>query len=165
MKQSSYGNLLCGTVLCAVGLLAGCGSSGGGSQDGSGGMVNCDPFNNVGAVVTPTSDPGAPAAMSGGTVVEGTYALTAWVQYNGTTTSTPRQETFVFAGGTIKHTELKNAAQQVLAGTYSTSGTTITFAITCPQAMSIPLQYTATATSFAFVPPDDADRVQSYTLQ
>jgi hypothetical protein len=157
------------TILCC-GLLAACGGTGsGGGNDGAAGgggaAVTCDSFPNPGTAVTPVSKAGPPPAMTGGTLVEGTYVLTAWEEYNNNSNSRTHNETFVFANGVMKHVESKDGTESILAGTYTTSGTTMTWNIKCPQAISISVKYTATPTSMAFIAPDNADQLQTYTKQ
>lgn len=136
----------------------------GASGDGNS-QITCDPFTNAGTFVTPTSMPDAPPAMTGGTLADGTYVLTAWDQYNSTTNSNMHKETFVFEGGTLKHAEAGGTTDIIRAGTFTTSDNELSMYLSCPIAAYVTVEYTATATSFAFVAPDDDNRVQTYTKQ
>jgi hypothetical protein len=102
----------------------------------------------------------------GGPLAGGTYVLTSFVEYNGNTNSSTHKETFVFANGTVKHAGSENgAADTFLAGTYTTSGTLLTLNLTCPSAMTVPLQYTATPTTFEFIAPNNSSQLQTYAKQ
>ncbi len=164
MKALFRGTLM-GTFAVVLSLAAGCGSDEGG--DGSGGSnitsaFTCDTFTNEGSPVTPASQAGTAPSMSGGDLLDGTYILTAWDQYAGSSNDSTHQETFVFENGSWKHIAYDGSAT-ILAGTFSTSGSTLTLNLECPQTTSLKVQYTATADSFSFVPPDDPNRVQTYT--
>jgi hypothetical protein len=137
-----------------------------GGSDGTEDLNNCDAIPNAGTNVSTTTHAGAPPEMTGGTITDGTYVLTNWDEYNGGTNGSTHKETFIFAGGVTKHVGSENGgADEVMAGPFSTSGAAITFHVSCPQAEDVPAQYTATATTFSFVPPDDPNRVQTYTKQ
>lgn len=147
--------------------LAACGGDDAASPDAATSAgITCDPFTNAGDPIAPATHAGAAPDMTGGTIADGTYALTAWDQYNGSSNGSEHQETFVFSGGMLKHIEGKQGSSPIVrAGTYTTSGTTLNMNLQCPQTITVPVQYTATATTFAFVAPDDSDRVQTYTKQ
>jgi hypothetical protein len=142
------------------------GGSSGGSTTGSG-AATCDPFTNVGQVIQEATDPGPVPAMTGGAIVDGTYALTADVYYAGGVGQDTRKHTLVFADGTIKAVEAKNAGQDIVsAGSYATTGTSsIVLDVACPTAGSLPTTYTATPTTFTMVAPDDPQHVQTWTKQ
>lgn len=162
--MSKIASVLLASALFA---LAACGGDDAASQDAatSAGFT-CDPFTNAGDPITPASHAGAPPAMTGGTIADGTYVLTAWDQYNDSSNGGVHQETFVFSNGMLKHIEAKPGSSPIVrAGTYATSGTTLDMNLQCPQTITVPVQYTATATTLAFVAPDDSDRVQTYTKQ
>jgi len=126
----------------------------------------CGPLTNVGAAITPMSRAGSPPAMTGGTLVEGTYALTAWDLYNGEHDSKTHQETFLYQGGMVTHVQsINGGVNQELGGSYSSSGNVFTWTITCPQPTSVSVQYTATPTTFMFIAPDDPNQLQTYTKQ
>lgn len=167
MKRSLSHSLV-GTLAVLLLVAVGCGGEdeGGSSNsnsNGNGSGITCDPFTNEGEPVTPETHDDPVPTLSGGELLDGTYVLTAWDQYAGSSNGSVHQETFVFAEGSWKHIGTKDGAVIVRAGTFSTSGSTLTLNAECPQTGSLVVQYTATPTSFAFTPPDDADRVQSYT--
>ncbi len=166
-------------VLACVGLVAGCGldlsqlgdlankDKGGDDPGGvSQGIGNCDAAANVAQQLASTADPGPPPAMTGGTIVDGTYAQTAHVYYENDANSSNDAETLVFANGTVKQIASDNGGpDQIVGGTVTTSGNALTFTLVCPQALTIDGTYTATDTTFTFIRSDDPDRVVTFTKQ
>ena len=104
--------------------------------------------------------------MTGGTIADGTYVLTGWTEYNGDHSSSTHKETFKYTGGSFVHSGSDNGApDSEIGGTYTTSGTTLTWNITCPSPSAVSVLYTATPTAFTFIAPDNANQVQTYTKQ
>ncbi len=151
--------------------LAGCSSNGdGGGPDASaaadGGV--CNGLSNDGPVVSKTGHPEAPPAMTGGTIADGTYILTATDQYNGHQGGTTHQEKWVFSGGSLQVVEndSTNPGDVHLTATYTTSSNVFTLTATCPGAMTATMQYTATATQFVTQDPTGDDHeTHTYTRQ
>ena len=109
---------------------------------------------------------GVPPTMTGGTLAGGTYVLTAFVEYAGSSDGSTHKETFIFANGTVKHAESQNGSgDTIIAGTYTTSGTALTLNLSCPQTATVTLQYTVTSTGFEFIAPNNATQLQIYTKQ
>jgi hypothetical protein len=165
--------LAMGLLIGALGLGAGCGSgesgggagsgghggaggsgAGGGSSGsgGSGGAGSCNTLANIGTDVPVTTDPGPAPAMTGGTIVDGTYVLTSQVNYAGATLgSGALKQTFVITGNTVQ------VVQSGMGGPdeHSTiiqipSGNQLTFTYSCPTARTLTVPYTATPTTFAY---------------
>lgn len=112
-------------------------------------------------VVKKTANAAALPAFTGGALADGTYVVTSVVDY-GTTTpgGTSVQEVYEFVGGVV-HTAVASSekGEQRFAGTYTTSGNMISFAITCPMMGGISLAYTATPTMLAFQHGSDPNEV------
>ena len=103
--------------------------------------------------------------MTGGTIADGTYFLTAMDKYNGETGTSQHQETWVFSGNTIQVVMLDGSR---LSLTYVAANNAVTYTITCPasQAGTIGVSpYTATATQIVTVNADDPDELHTLTKQ
>jgi hypothetical protein len=149
--------------------VAACSSDGGTApvdSSGAGCQAICNALALPG-VVTKTANPAPRPAFTGGAITDGTYAVTAVVDY-GTSTpgGTTLQEVYKFAGGSIE-TAIASSEQAEMhfCGTYTTAANIITFNVTCPVTRSIDLQYTATATTFAFQHGSDQNEVATATRQ
>jgi hypothetical protein len=104
--------------------------------------------------------------MTGGTIVSGTYVLAQDLYYNGESNSGTLAETLVLDDGLVKNMVSPNGGEDVLyAGSYSASGSTLTFTLACPSEMTLAVQYTATATTLSYTAPDDANHVLVFTKQ
>jgi hypothetical protein len=126
--------------------------------------ASCTPIANVGTSVTKASVAGAPPAMTGGTIVPGTYVLTKFELYMSGTGTSVHKETMEFGAGTMSNVTSKDgSADKPGFFTYATAGDTITLTQTCGGSMSLPLKYTATATTFVLVAPTNPNQVQTYT--
>ncbi len=134
----------------------------GGASGGAGGAVACNNLVNGASVVNKDHDPAAPPAMTGGTIVSGTYHLTKMVQYNGENGNTPHQETWVLSNGAFQAIN-KDGARY--SGTYSTSGTNLIVSVTCPATQTVTMPYTATATQIVTINQDDPNEAHTMTLQ
>lgn len=128
----------------------------------------CNTVVNVGSPVSKTSDPGPVPAFTGGTILDGTYVLTAVIDYNGHSGSTVSTETLILSAG---GTHLEETATEVSSGvskeqrntaTLSASGSALTIGVTCPATVSLPAKFTATATDFRFL-VDDPNEVHVFT--
>jgi hypothetical protein len=170
-------------LVCLLGLLA-CGSSDTGDSSGTGGTTaststgtatsgtgggGAGPCNELALppVVTKTADPAALPAFTGGVIADGTYAVTSIVTY-GTTTpgGTTVQEVYELIGGAARTAVASSEMAEVhYAGTYTTAGNVLTYAVTCPITAMVPLQYTATPTTLAFQHGSDPNEVAYATKQ
>jgi hypothetical protein len=125
---------------------------------------------NGGPVVGRHTNAGPPPAMTGGTIVDGTYVLTKIELYNGRTdTGPPHQETWLFSAGTVQILE-QDPTVATFSGTYTTKGNTFTLTFTCPPSFAGGMaagSYTATATELQIQTVNGADpyEVDTYTLQ
>ncbi|HVY40186.1 MAG TPA: hypothetical protein VHM31_19740, partial [Polyangia bacterium] len=138
------------------------GGAAGGSAGGAGGAAACNTLVNGAPVVNKDHDPGAPPAMTGGTIVSGTYYLTKMVQYNGENGDTAHRETWVLSNGALQGVALDGSR---FSGTYATSGTNLILSVTCPATQTVTMPYTATATQIVTVNQGDANEVHTMTLQ
>jgi hypothetical protein len=134
----------------------------------------CNALSNVGSSVTPTCMTGTIPRGTGGTIVDGTYVLTAQTYYNSATCST------IPVGGTI---ELAGGCLQLVIGvpfsgtgsfTYTVQGADITMTETCVNpsgatADTPTTTFTATPTTFTrFIMNSgtgnlNPDRTETYT--
>ena len=161
-----------GLLIGALGLGAGCGSSGnagspgsagsgggagsGGAtgSGGSGGAGTCNTLANVGTAVPVTTDPGPAPAMTGGTIADGMYVLTSQVNYaGGTLGSGTLKQTFMITGNTVQLVQSSDGGpDQHQTIIQIPSGNQLTFTWSCGSgpggAMTHP--YTATPTTFAY---------------
>ena len=148
--------------------LAACGDDAAVAVDAAAG--SCQPICNalaLPAVVTKTARATARPAFTGGAIADGTYAVTAVIDY-GTTTpgGTTVQEIYRFAGGAIETAIASSEmAETHFCGSYTTAANLVTFDITCPLTRSISLQYTATPTTFEFQHGSDQNEVATATKQ
>jgi hypothetical protein len=129
------------------------------------GTASCTAVTNVGTIVNKDHDPGAPPAMTGGAIVDGTYTLTKMVQYNGENGNTPHKETSVFAGGEGQIVGAKDGtgAEERVFFTYTTSGNELTLTLGCGASGTVKLLYTATATTITTVNQDDPNELHTST--
>lgn len=134
---------MAGAMLC---VLAGCSSTGtsadaaaGKDAPSGGGMCGadtpagqaCNALTAMGAPITPTCMSGTLPTGQGGTIVDGTYVLTAQTYYNRTTCPTIGvSETIVFGGGCL---ELATGTPFVAtaSGTFNASGANLMLTQTC----------------------------------
>ena len=158
-----------GSLVVALVLAQGCGVIPGKGTDGGpgdGGPGACNDLVNGAAVTSKTSHAAATPAMTGGTIADGTYFLTAMDDYNGETGSTTHQETWRFTNGTVDVITAENgAAATRYSGTFSTSGNMVTFSFTCPMTGSVTSPLTATSNELQTVNSNDANEVHTFTRQ
>lgn len=127
----------------------------------------CTALVNAGPQVSKTSHPEAPPAMTGGTIVDGTYFLTAMDKYNGKMGSNTHQETWRFSGGKVEVASAQSDKPAALkaSGTYTVSGNQVTLTITCPMTATFVSPYTATATELRTINSDDPNEMHTFTRQ
>ncbi len=169
-----------GTLLAAL-LLGGCTSTG---KDTAGGETGDDTADETGTDTdTAPTDLCAPQDPSsttveetqldttyptaaGGTIADGTYDLARFEVYMPARADQHvRARRFVIAGDTIVSINVDDGVEQpIMGGTWTSSGTDLAIAITCPTAASVTLPYTATGTELWIFDPSEPN-VQVYTRQ
>jgi hypothetical protein len=137
----------------------------------------CNAITNVGTPVTPTCNPAAVPAGTGGTIVDGTYTLTSQTYYGSATCETnPLTATLEIAGGCIQ--EVSTFDRPVTVSTAATvSGANITLTVNCvdlgtdagqPSFDVMTNTFTATPTTFTLfiknsgTTSPNPDRVETY---
>jgi len=133
----------------------------------------CNTLPNTASPVPVEQVASDPPAPGGGTVVDGTYALTAAVIYTEqsgpTGASGTTQTTLQIAGDTIQ--VVSDGEPATRTGTFTTSGTGIQWVGTCPDMETQPGTYTATPTTLlveldgAAVDAGARTLVETYTKQ
>lgn len=131
------------------------------------GSSTCNAITNVAPIVGKTTHAGPPPAMTGGTVMDGTYVLTAMDKYNGTTGSNTHQETWIFSAGQVQIVAVDSSMSGEIraAGTYATVGNGMTLNLTCPTSTSVMNPYTASATQLLLVNANDPNEIHTFTRQ
>ena len=132
--SNSHRLRLAGSILC-IGTAA-CGSEGSGGNSGA-----CNDIANVGQVIskTATTDayPDTPS-FTGGAIADGTYTLTAMLNYaTATTPSGTRKETFLVAGNQL------NAAFSVDGGAEERYTATLEMHVGAPYELTLNVSCTA----------------------
>jgi hypothetical protein len=156
-----------------------CGSSGGGGRDAEtdseagNGLYSpspspeasvcgtpggsCNKLVQLGGPVTPTCSEATPPALTGGTIVDGTYVMTSATVYtSGTTTCSGLTfppggpSTIAMAGPCMQSIDSMGGAKNFAR---STSGNMLTLMEICPGVTTNTVQYTATATTLSELSP------------
>lgn len=113
------------------------------------GAAACNALTNAASPVTGTEVAQNPPTLVGGTIVDGTYFLTALTTYTGpqgpTGSSGMSQTTIKISGGTIQ--VAANGTPATRNATLTTTGDQFTSTDTCPDTSVIQGTYTATATT------------------
>jgi hypothetical protein len=137
----------------------------------------CNSLEDVGSAVTPTCTTGAMPSGTGGTLVDGTYVLTAQTYYNEDfCPGTPISGTILIAGNCVQSSTASLAA--TTAGPFTVQGNVFNYPLAC---LNIPgldagdlspdapgKTFTATATTFTLYTANAAagnpnpDRVEVY---
>jgi hypothetical protein len=141
------------------------GAAGGAAGGGGGAPGACNNLVNGAQVIDKNHHAEAPPVMTGGTIVDGTYFLTAMDKYNGETGTSTHQETWVFAGNTVQVVQQDGTHFSL---TYTAANNILTYTITCPASqagMTGMSPYTATATQLVTVNSDDANELHTFTKQ
>jgi hypothetical protein len=129
---------------------AGPAEAGGGSDGGGADAGNCGAPAFIESTVTPVAVNGMPSAPAGGTIADGTYVSTAdeifGLDGGAAPTSTIDSNTIVQGSTLIMAGKGKNGFT-ASSGTFTTSGSTLTFNQTCPSSATSTFQYTATPTT------------------
>jgi hypothetical protein len=159
-------------LLCTCALI-GCGSStSGGAGGGSGGVGGgaggaCNSLANNAPTVSKMTNAGPPPAMTGGTLMDGTWFLTGMDRYNGSTGSSSHKETWVFTGNKVEIVTFKStdSVEKHYSATYTISGTTVVLTVNCPMSLTLNNPFTATATKLQVINSDDAEEMHTFTRQ
>ena len=110
---------------------------------------SCNALANAAPIVSVEQGASDPPAPQGGTVVDGTYWLTAAVVYTGPSGPTgmtgTAQTTLLVQGGTVQMATSGTPATRTV--TFTTSGTDLDSVDTCPDTDSRSSGYTATAST------------------
>jgi len=125
----------------------------------------CTPGTLGGAIINKDHVAGPPPAMTGGAIVDGTYALTKMVQYNGGTGVAPHKDSIIFAAGKGQILGAKDGTgtMKVAFFDYTTSGDELTLTLRCGATGTVKLKYTATPTTFSKVNEKEANEVHTFT--
>ena len=131
---------------------------------GTGGSSACNTLVNDGADIVEEAATGTPPAMTGGTISDGTYVLTARKDWQGSCNCTSRQK-LAISGGTVQIVaRTDKAADQHMTATAAVAGNQLTLSGTCPVAQSLKQTYTATATQLSLFDASDQS-LKVYTKQ
>jgi hypothetical protein len=127
---------------------------------------SCNTFDNISPTITRTVNQGLPPAMTGGTIVDGTYVVSSIVQYNGDATSYSLAETSVITGNFDAWVASTNGQLPVrYTTTFTTVGNQLMLSVCCPAPGSLTISYTTDGTTLAHVDPLNSNRVITYTRQ
>lgn len=172
----SCSDLLPSMVVLLSFALVSCGSSGAQPTDAGGG--GCNELANNGQTISRTATASAPPdtpSFTGGVIADGTYVLTAMLDYaSATPLPGTRKETFVFTGGDHLQAvfSVDGAPDETYSATLSMTGGYLTIATSCNHTQSVALNtttaYTATATDFRVLTGDgsgNTTEVSTYTKQ
>ena len=143
----------------------GVGGQAGGAAGGGGAPGACNNLVNSAQVIDKNHHAEAPPVMTGGTIADGTYFLTAMDKYNGETGTSTHQEVWVYSGNTIQVVQ-QDGTHFTLS--YVAANNVLTYTITCPAAQAGVTgmsPYTATATQIVSVNSDDANELHTFTKQ
>lgn len=131
----------------------------------------CNAVVNGASVIGETAGVGTRPTPLGGTIADGTYFLTKHEVFPpGNPGATTRKRTIVFTGNTFEtHEDDPGRQDSQGTGTYTTSGSMITFTVDCFGGASVlatnTVPYTATATTFATFAKDADGDVFTSTKQ
>ncbi|HEX3904722.1 MAG TPA: hypothetical protein VH853_17945 [Polyangia bacterium] len=137
----------------------------GGAAGGGGAPVACNNLVNSAPLVDKNHHAEAPPVMTGGTIADGTYFLTAMDKYNGETGTSSHQEVWVYSGNTIQVVQEDGTHFSL---SYVAANNALTYTITCPAAQAGMMgvsPYTASATQIVSVNSDDANELHTFTKQ
>lgn len=127
----------------------------------------CNTLTSLGSQVAETAGSGTKPTPQGGTLADGTYVLTKHEVFPPSSPdANTRQRTFKFEAGKLEVVlSDANKPESRQSGTFTTSGTSINIAATCPQAGNAALPYTATGTTLIMFDSANQDDVFTYTKQ
>jgi hypothetical protein len=142
-------------------------ADGGGTDSGVNPTGACNAIANVGTPVAETANAAALPAMTGGTIVDGTYVLISNVQYAGSSAGTKtHKRTLAISGTTIQLVNSDDAGADVhVTLKIAPSGNALNETLTCPTGLPFtPGTYTATATTLA-IQKSGSQQVETYAKQ
>jgi hypothetical protein len=134
----------------------------------------CNTINYAGPNIEEIKVAQNPPVLTGGTILAGTYAMTALTLYTGTggasgSTGRTLQSTFVYTptssqSGTAQSIDKESSCNLRQAFTVTTSGLRLTAALTCPRQQSLgSCAYQASATTLMLI--CEPGRLQTFTRQ
>ncbi|MFN7145250.1 MAG: hypothetical protein ACK4YP_15865, partial [Myxococcota bacterium] len=138
-----------------------------GADTDTGGATDlCAPRDASTTTVSETQVNTAYPVPAGGAIADGTYDLVRFEVYTPATADDhARARRMVFEGDTVVAINVDDGAPQpILGGTWSTGGTDLSFAITCPTTGTVTLPYTASGDELWLFDPEEPN-VQVYTRQ
>jgi hypothetical protein len=128
----------------------------------------CNPLIQLGTLVIPACDNGAPPVAKGGTIVDGTYVLTE-AHFFGDCSTGALAETVVISQGTVQSiaTGPDGGVQlKTVTTTLGQNGTTLSETQTCPIRVMTTISFDATPTTLTiYLTTALATRVSTFTLQ
>jgi hypothetical protein len=130
------------------------------------GLGACNAVPQLGSQVFFSCSTGVVPTPQGGTVVDGTYVLTAVIFYGGCPPPTPASvaETLIFSGGTFEVVANPSDGEvQRTTGTYTQSGSNFLENDLCPQPGSFVAIFDATPTTFRLFVVDTPTAVAVFT--
>lgn len=148
--------------------LAACGGTGSspGSDGGSQNLSDCNSLSSPNmTAIHKNHHAGPPPAMTGGTIADGTYFLTAMDQWNGENGDTPHVETWFYQGNQVGVVSIESSATLRASGTFTTSGNMITSTLDCGVSMTATSAYTASGNTLTIVNANDPNETHTFTKQ
>lgn len=127
--------------------------------------VPCNNVGNLGQTVTRTVDAGPVPPLAGGPLVDGTYVLTAIVQYMGDATEYTLKQTSVFAGGLDNWVSSINGAAEGHFTAAFSAGTSLSLSVCCPVSVALDTCYAASGNTLQVLDPQHKTRVFTFTRQ
>jgi hypothetical protein len=104
--------------------------------------------------------------MTGGTIDDGTYFLTAIDLYNGETSNRQQAGTLLFAGNFIQSILVQTGGvEERGSATYVTLDNGLTFSFSCPEPAARSTTYTAGGGTLKWINPSIAHEVVTLTKQ
>lgn len=129
-------------------------------------LEQCGPDDPSGTVAPETQASDAYPTPEGGTILDGVYDLVRFEIYSPASADDhQRQRRFVVSGDTIVAVNTDpGAAPEILGGTFTTDGTELKFAISCPESGEFSMPYTATQHELWLFDPSEPN-LQVYARQ
>lgn len=138
-----------------------------GTTPDAGSTGACNDVALGGQVIPKTTNAGPTPAMTGGTLVDGTYHLTRMDKYSGGVGSNTHQETWVYANGTVEVASTASDKPGIFraSGTFSTASGELVIDFTCPQVGTRAVAYTATPTQLVTRNQGDPNETHTFTRE
>lgn len=127
----------------------------------------CTELVNAGTQVVESAGIGTRPTPAGGTLEDGVYVLTKHEVYSPSSPdANTRKRTWKFVGGKVEIATDDAASAPVRAsGGYTTSNNEIAITVSCPQATSVALPYTASGSTLIMFDKASQNDVFTYTKQ